>query len=923
MATGDEPPDADAPVDSTAPTEQAGGDVGSMGSLLREVAATGGGVLAPGTVVGGQYRIERTIGAGGMGVVHLARDERLDRPVAIKLGVARSAAALARLEREAAALARLSHPNVVVVYQVGEHDGRVFIAMEYVAGGTARAWLAARPRTWREVVALFAAAGDGLAAAHAAGLVHRDFKPDNLLVGDDGRPRVADFGLARAIADVADADDAGAIMGTPAYMPPEQLAGDDVDARADQFAFCASLWEALFGVRPPDGERSRRVPRHVVDALRRGSSADRAARWPALAPLLAALRHDPAARRRRIGLVLGGATVAAAVAVPLALRAGHAPDPCTDGPAALAPTWNPDRARRLATAAGPAAWPTLERRIDTYARQWLIERRAACQATRVARSQSEEGLDQRVACLRRAQARLDAALDDLAAATPAARARATAVLDALPDLASCADLDALPEGEPFSVDPAARARIDEATRLVAVAQTAALDDGAVDAIGKAERAVAAARAGGWRPQIAEALAIQAELLGEAGRAAESAARYEEAIHLANASRADTIATRAMADLAWTQAVAGKAAEADRTLALARSMWERGGKRRDDATKVLGAAAAVAATADRYDEAIALRRELIALHGPGSEHALGDQFNLGTAILSAGRYAEAAEVLAGAVALAERELGPAHPTVGQYLGQLARAQRGLGQLDAGIATAERAVAIVEAWYGRDDFRVADPLGALGVLYLDRHRTDDAQAVFARQLALLDPDAHRTDVLTVQNRLAILQVHAGQLDRAAELGAQIVRGVEDLRGPSAAELADALLLTGYVAREQGRHADSLRDLRRGLAIAEAVLGGDHAGTINLAIEVAKTLLAADQAAEALRQLQPLLPRLAGAELGPEQAVEGHLVLASARWAVGDRAGARALVATAAARAAAPGDRADLVAMVEAWRAQHPGR
>ncbi|HTJ47632.1 MAG TPA: serine/threonine-protein kinase, partial [Kofleriaceae bacterium] len=162
--------------------------------------------FAHGELVDGAYRIEGRIGRGGMGLVYRARDLRLDRDVAIKIGLAMSDGALRRLRREAISIARMSHPNVVVVHEVGEIDGRVFIAMEHVGGGTARSFCA-RARSWREILAMYCAAGDGLAAAHAAGLVHRDFKPDNVLVGEDGRPRVADFGLVRG---VAGDDDAGA-----------------------------------------------------------------------------------------------------------------------------------------------------------------------------------------------------------------------------------------------------------------------------------------------------------------------------------------------------------------------------------------------------------------------------------------------------------------------------------------------------------------------------------------------------------------------------------------------------------------------------------------------------------------------------------------------------------------------------------------
>src|ERR1700722_14732513 len=218
----------------------------------------------------GRYLVLERIGEGGMGVVYKAYDPGLDRRVALK-GLRQSPDGIGsdeeRLVREGKAMAQLAHPNVVAVYDVGVHDERVFVAMEFVEGQTLRAWLEPR-RSLSEVLAMFVQAGRGLCAAHDAGFVHRDFKPDNVLVGNDGRVRVVDFGLARpstregptsdrvpSAHDPAASVDASmsehaSLAGTPRYMPPEQLSGERLDARADQFAFCASLWEAVFG-QPP------------------------------------------------------------------------------------------------------------------------------------------------------------------------------------------------------------------------------------------------------------------------------------------------------------------------------------------------------------------------------------------------------------------------------------------------------------------------------------------------------------------------------------------------------------------------------------------------------------------------------------------------------------------------------------------------
>src|SRR3954469_19947733 len=203
------------------------------------------------------------LGRGGMGVVLSAYDPLLDRRVALKLlrpgafpGVSEQEGR-ARLQREAQAMARLAHPNVVAVHDVGTVGEQLFIAMEYVDGQTLTAWRSSAERDWRAIVLMYLGAGSGLQAAHAAGMVHRDFKPDNVLIGSDGRPRVGDFGLVsvtRASEGAATTEAGttrhGAIMGTPGYMSPEQVRGEPSDAQSDQFSFCVALYEALYGQRP-------------------------------------------------------------------------------------------------------------------------------------------------------------------------------------------------------------------------------------------------------------------------------------------------------------------------------------------------------------------------------------------------------------------------------------------------------------------------------------------------------------------------------------------------------------------------------------------------------------------------------------------------------------------------------------------------
>jgi serine/threonine protein kinase len=317
--------------------------------------------LGPGDAIG-RYRIRERIGEGGMGVVYAAEDRDLGRVVAIKLLHTRygteAESQQHRLLREAQALARVSHRNLVMVFDVGSLHGRVWIAMEYVAGDTLEEWLAREHRSWAEIVGVLAEAGRGLAAVHAAGLVHRDFKPGNVVVRKDGTVQVLDFGLAVRVGDeeeerqrVAAAPDldalaanlttTGAFMGTPAYMAPEQFMMRPTDGRADQFALCVALYEALYGHRPFKGRdiaelMSRTLegltslpsempglPLSVRQVLYRGLQRDPDARFPDMAALVEALEATRAParpssggwRRFAAGMFVGVAVLAVGVGV--------------------------------------------------------------------------------------------------------------------------------------------------------------------------------------------------------------------------------------------------------------------------------------------------------------------------------------------------------------------------------------------------------------------------------------------------------------------------------------------------------------------------------------------------------------------------------------------------------------------------------
>ncbi|MDC0720831.1 serine/threonine-protein kinase [Nannocystis bainbridge] len=511
-----------------------------------------------------RYAVLQSLGVGGMGEVYLAYDDKLARDVAIKLvrldrggGLERASS---RLLREAQALAQLSHPNVVQVYETGNFEGRVFIAMEFVRGVHMRRWLETAPRTWRQVLDAYLQAGEGLAAAHRRAMVHRDFKPENVLVGDDGRVRVVDFGLVRsapdpdAPADVPDnvsADDlerssrltqSGALMGTPSYMSPEQFQGLKATEKSDQFAFCVALYRGLYGWHPFASEtraelkrrvmtgqiaappRDAKVPPGIYTVLVRGLHADPAQRYPSMEALLAALVAPP--RRRRVGLILaaGLAGLCAVIVAAASPRVDHA---CEWAAAAELPAPGTSLAGAFDGIDLPFAAATAARagaQLDRYAADLGRARAAACSGPLAA----EPLRERHRACLDRRTRDLAVVTGALARLRPSQLGDAERLAESLPAIAPCFDPGNLVGPGPPAPDLAAA--LDEA-------RVSALAGRPSDAARQVERVL---KEVGGDPLRAEAAALLGHVSCARGLAQQGRDQLGSALQLAITHRDDDL-----------------------------------------------------------------------------------------------------------------------------------------------------------------------------------------------------------------------------------------------------------------------------------------------------------------------------------------------------------------------------------------------
>ncbi|PRQ04882.1 serine/threonine-protein kinase [Enhygromyxa salina] len=816
----------------------------------------------------GRYQIERRLGSGGMGEVYLAHDNDLSRKLAIKrvIDAQHTEVGQARLRREAQALARLSHPNVVQIYEIGEHEQCTYLAMEYVAGQTLGQWLAEQPRAWQAVLDRFLAAGRGLAAAHEAGLVHRDFKPDNVLLSADGRVRVADFGLAlgdeqpRAGADTthdraqiergiqARVSVTGAVRGTIRYMPLEQLRDDGVDARSDQFSFCVALYEALWGEPPFSLTNSRerlaalergvpltpargsgtRPPARYWRVVRRGLSKDPDQRWPNMGALLAALEHVARRRRRQawFGLV-GAALVMGAGAVQL--TRDEPLDPCATISRELEGTWDaPRRASleaQLAPVAAEHAQASRERvfaGLDRWSQGWVAEREQLCRARAEHRIEPELARLQ-IACHTRQRRRVEDLVGLLLEPGIAADGLANAVeaVAALPPATACEDELALLGVEP--APPTIAARVEQLRRDVDRAHELRVLGSVEAGLELAESAHRAAVGLGYGPLIAEALAELAKAELSAGSLEQALERLQEAVDAAEINRHDYLA----AEL-WTELTLRSLIELRDEPAGAR--WLR---RAQAATgRVKPSARARARLAFAGGMLAELRGDLEGAER-GYRSAI-DQSEVGDlrdqssylanlANLVAKRDVEqATELMRRAVSQAETAFGPQHPQTARLLYDLGLALRGFDAANPEVRKLlERAASIWRNSHTRPHRDLATAEWLLSLLALERGELDLAET---HALALAE--------IQLESLPASHPHHA----RPAQLLASIysIRGDYEL----ALEQSDAAL-----------------------AIWAPIDGEDDVVVVRLRSEAANNLLALGRIDEAAQLLDTLLPRVQG--------------------------------------------------------------
>ncbi|HEY5949921.1 MAG TPA: serine/threonine-protein kinase [Kofleriaceae bacterium] len=858
--------------------------------------------------IGGRYVIEAVLGRGGMGTVYLARDQSLNRDVAIKLH--RAGSGNDRLQREAIAMAKLAHPNVVTVFEIGSVDDRLYVAMEYVRGETLRDWLTSKPRSWRSVIEMLLQSGAGLVAAHAAGLIHRDFKPENVLVGEDGRPRVSDFGLARHGAGrdakpdggfAGSMTQSGAILGTPAYMAPEQLAGDQVDARCDQFAFCVVAWESLFGKRPfagntlaaledaihrQDIQRPARsdVPQRVRDVIERGFAVKASDRYADMPALLAALRSAALPRTKRylaVGLATAALVGGGAVAGASLLGARRHAAECDAAAAEMHVfDWTKReqiRMRFIATGAPNAAvaFEHAAKVLDKYSGLLGEQAHALCMDS----SEPLTLVAARRACLAERKSELAALVGELAKPDATMVQRAAGAAWAMFDPQPCSDPSLLIARPVSPVSRTAQVLADQG-RARALLDTGRYKEAAEVAAALREQA----RASKDRGLELSALTMLASARAELDPPDQVERTYHETVELAETLGRDLEAAGALWALANLAGVSQNDYEAaHHYIALARAKLDRlgGGN-------------------------LAVRGELAATEA----QVFADENRLG----------EAEAAIRLAVVSLEQAYGPTNPKVGAVYGTLSQILR--YQDKDSLPASEHTLAIMRETLGPEHPTTAGAEMTLGQVLADRKRFDEARKLYDHAdsvFAKVFGDKHLVRGSLASN-VATLELQQEHWDAALVAYRRALAIVELNEGPDA---IDASGLHADIARAlaSSEHMpEAFVEINRSIAILEKAGADGEPRLVGKLAELAEYQVYAKQPALGVATAQRALAITAKrpADANPVELGQLKYVLARALWdSHGDRQRARNLVSEALELSQVDQEKA----MYQTWLREHP--
>lgn len=861
----------------------------------------------------GRYVIVSRLGSGSMGMVYGAFDPKLGRRVALKLlhETGDRTRAHDRLLSEAQATARLAHPNVVSVHDVGEHEGRVFLAMEYVEGQTLRRFVADNRPHWREIVRMYIEAGRGLAAAHDKDLVHRDFKPDNVMVDGSGRVRVMDFGLAMPADDPSSASEGDLeaavasrkrMAGTPAYMAPEQFEGGIIGPHTDQFAFCIALYEALHGERPFAGSSAaelartvtvgerRPVPRSpapasIGRALARGLSGRPPDRYPSMRELLADLQPTPVGQRALRWIIGGLVLTGAASAVGLRVAEARQERRCEDEAAVADAVWNDTRREETheailaskMTYAEPVA-RSVESSFDDLLGRWKQVRLDVCVERHVDESLSPTLASRAAECLESDLDAFDGVLERIAAGERSLVGRIAFSVASLEGPERCGS-EAWLEHAP----PPDGALEELAEGLARARVSRSLEDWA-DAEQRARELLVEAREAEAIEYVASAQLILCATHVHHGRYSQARASGVEALTLSLATGAFHTAYRAGWNLAINEASDGRDPDQARSwLRLSAALLRRAGVKESAHPWATHHAreAYVFLEARRYREA----RESLDLALALQQSALGENHPLtvelrglyGRLDASQGRYEDALATYREVARAYEDQFGPGSTRVADVRANAARVLALQGKTSEAVAEHRDVVRLCEEVEGPDGDVTGRSLVALAGSLLEAGEEEEAERTFRRAVAIFE--THRPDndlgLATARVQLGITLYRKGLYADARKLLEPAVAHLRRARGEQDIDVARVMVALGYIALGEGNEAQARAILRRASPAAAVAHRTDPALGTRLELALGALAERLDEPGEALTHYEAAASLIVDRETGYD--------LASAQWGI----------------------------------------